>query len=88
MIVTLPTDGTDEQVMRANAWMVKQVLAALGGPRRLAVVGGRSAAGEAVAGRELGDAFAFTRAVYKLLGKEEACRVAAEEKPADLAAWL
>jgi 4-hydroxy-2-oxoheptanedioate aldolase len=28
VIVTLPTDGTDEQVMRANAWMVKQVLAA------------------------------------------------------------
>lgn len=27
VIVTLPTDGTDEQVMRANAWMVKQVLA-------------------------------------------------------------
>jgi 4-hydroxy-2-oxoheptanedioate aldolase len=28
VIVTLPTDGSDEQVMRANAWMVKQVLAA------------------------------------------------------------
>src|ERR671934_910623 len=28
VIVTLPTDGTDEHVMRANAWMVKQVLAA------------------------------------------------------------
>jgi 4-hydroxy-2-oxoheptanedioate aldolase len=27
IIVTLPTDGTDEHVMRANAWMVKQVLA-------------------------------------------------------------
>ncbi|MBM3262591.1 MAG: hypothetical protein FJY97_04085 [candidate division Zixibacteria bacterium] len=27
VIVTLPTDGTDEHVMRANAWMVKQVLA-------------------------------------------------------------
>lgn len=27
VIVTLPTDGTDETVMRANAWMVKQVLA-------------------------------------------------------------
>ena len=27
VIVTLPTDGTDEQTMRANAWMVKQVLA-------------------------------------------------------------
>ena len=27
VIVTLPTDGTDEAVMRANAWMVKQVLA-------------------------------------------------------------
>src|SRR5215475_1738548 len=27
VIVTLPTDGTDEVTMRANAWMVKQVLA-------------------------------------------------------------
>jgi 4-hydroxy-2-oxoheptanedioate aldolase len=27
VIVTLPTDGTDEETMRANAWMVKQVLA-------------------------------------------------------------
>ncbi|MBI3973942.1 MAG: hypothetical protein HY332_21905 [Chloroflexi bacterium] len=27
VIVTLPTDGTSEEVMRANAWMVKQVLA-------------------------------------------------------------
>ena len=27
VICTLPTDGTDENVMRANAWMVKQVLA-------------------------------------------------------------
>ncbi len=27
VICTLPTDGSDEQVMRANAWMVKQVLA-------------------------------------------------------------
>jgi 4-hydroxy-2-oxoheptanedioate aldolase len=27
VITTLPTDGTDEHVMRANAWMVKQVLA-------------------------------------------------------------
>ncbi|HZS51768.1 MAG TPA: aldolase/citrate lyase family protein [Bryobacterales bacterium] len=27
VIVTLPTDGTDEATMRANAWMVKQVLA-------------------------------------------------------------
>lgn len=27
VIVTMPTDGTDEAVMRANAWMVKQVLA-------------------------------------------------------------
>lgn len=28
VIVTLPTDGTDEQVVRANAWMIKQALAA------------------------------------------------------------
>jgi 4-hydroxy-2-oxoheptanedioate aldolase len=28
VIVTLPAEGTDEHVMRANAWMVKQVLAA------------------------------------------------------------
>ncbi len=27
IIVTLPTSGTSEEVMRANAWMVKQVLA-------------------------------------------------------------
>jgi 4-hydroxy-2-oxoheptanedioate aldolase len=27
VIATLPTDGTDEATMRANAWMVKQVLA-------------------------------------------------------------
>ncbi len=27
VIVTLPTEGTSEQVMRANSWMVKQVLA-------------------------------------------------------------
>jgi 4-hydroxy-2-oxoheptanedioate aldolase len=27
VVVTLPTDGTDEHVMRANAWMVKQLLA-------------------------------------------------------------
>ena len=27
VIITIPTDGTDEQVMRANAWMCKQVLA-------------------------------------------------------------
>ena len=27
MIVTLPFDGTDEQVIRTNAWMIKQVLA-------------------------------------------------------------
>jgi 4-hydroxy-2-oxoheptanedioate aldolase len=27
VVVTLPTDGTDEITMRANAWMVKQVLA-------------------------------------------------------------
>ncbi len=27
VIATMPTDGSDEQVMRANAWMVKQVLA-------------------------------------------------------------
>src|SRR5215472_19168522 len=27
VIVTLPTDATDEVTMRANAWMVKQVLA-------------------------------------------------------------
>ncbi len=27
VICTIPTDGTDENVMRANAWMVKQVLA-------------------------------------------------------------
>lgn len=26
VIVTLPTDGINEQVMRANAWMIKQVL--------------------------------------------------------------
>jgi 4-hydroxy-2-oxoheptanedioate aldolase len=28
VIVTLPIDGTDEHVVRANAWMIKQVLAA------------------------------------------------------------
>jgi 4-hydroxy-2-oxoheptanedioate aldolase len=28
VIVTLPMDGTDEQAVRANAWMVKQALAA------------------------------------------------------------
>ncbi len=27
VVTTLPTDGTDENVMRANAWMIKQVLA-------------------------------------------------------------
>lgn len=27
VVVTLPTDGTDETVIRANAWMVKQILA-------------------------------------------------------------
>jgi 4-hydroxy-2-oxoheptanedioate aldolase len=27
VIVTLPTDGTSEEVMRSNAWMLKQVLA-------------------------------------------------------------
>ena len=27
VIVTLPTDGTNESVVRANAWMIKQVLA-------------------------------------------------------------
>lgn len=27
VMVTLPTDGTDETVIRANAWMIKQVLA-------------------------------------------------------------
>ena len=27
MIVTLPTDGTNEDVVRSNAWMIKQVLA-------------------------------------------------------------
>ena len=27
VIITIPTDGTDEQVMRANAWMCKQALA-------------------------------------------------------------
>lgn len=27
VLVTLPTDGTDESVIRANAWMIKQVLA-------------------------------------------------------------
>jgi 4-hydroxy-2-oxoheptanedioate aldolase len=27
IITTLPTDGTDEHVMRANAWMIKQILA-------------------------------------------------------------
>ncbi|HXF62645.1 MAG TPA: aldolase/citrate lyase family protein, partial [Caldilineaceae bacterium] len=27
VIVTLPVDGVDEQTMRANAWMIKQVLA-------------------------------------------------------------
>ena len=27
MITTIPTDGTDEAVVRANAWMCKQVLA-------------------------------------------------------------
>lgn len=27
VITTLPTDGTDENVIRANAWMIKQVLA-------------------------------------------------------------
>ncbi len=27
VITTLPTDGTDEHVIRANAWMIKQVLA-------------------------------------------------------------
>ena len=27
VLVTLPTDGTDEGVIRANAWMIKQVLA-------------------------------------------------------------
>lgn len=27
IVVTLPTDGTDEHVIRANAWMIKQVLA-------------------------------------------------------------
>ena len=27
VITTLPTDGTDESVMRANAWMIKQVMA-------------------------------------------------------------
>src|SRR5919204_4290269 len=27
VIAELPTDGTDEAVMRANAWMIKQVLA-------------------------------------------------------------
>ena len=27
VIVTLPTDGTNENVVRANAWMIKQVLA-------------------------------------------------------------
>ena len=27
VIATIPTDGTDENVMRANAWMIKQVLA-------------------------------------------------------------
>lgn len=27
VVTTLPTDGTDEQTIRANAWMIKQVLA-------------------------------------------------------------
>ena len=36
VIATLPTDGTSEEVMRANAWMVKHLLTA-GRTRSLAV---------------------------------------------------
>jgi hypothetical protein len=46
-------------------------IAALTAPRRLAVLGGVEPNGTAVSGERLADAFAFTRAVYKVAGAED-----------------
>jgi pimeloyl-ACP methyl ester carboxylesterase len=63
-------------------------LAALTAPRRLLVAGGVTPQGKALGEKELGDAFGFTRALYKLVGAEAALGVKEKAMPAEIAAWL
>jgi dienelactone hydrolase len=60
-------------------------LAALAAPRRLVVLGGVSPQGERRALRQLQEAYAFTRDVYRLAKAADRLTVVDEGRPADLA---
>jgi dienelactone hydrolase len=63
-------------------------LAALTAPIRLLIAGGVTPQGKALGEKELGDAFGFTKAMYKLVGAEASLAVKEKATPAEIAAWL
>jgi dienelactone hydrolase len=63
-------------------------LAALAAPHRLIVSGAVSPQGKKLGEKEMGEAFGFTRAVYKLLGAEESLSVRETATSAEMATWL
>jgi dienelactone hydrolase len=63
-------------------------LAALGAPRRLIIAGGVTAQGKKLSGKELQQAYAFSREVYDLCKAGERLSVLDEAKPEDLAGML
>ena len=63
-------------------------LAAPGAPRRLAIAGGVTPQGKKLGGKEIQEAYAFTREVYELYKVGERLSLLEEAKPEELAALL
>jgi hypothetical protein len=63
-------------------------LAALVGPRKVMISGGVTGGGEPLSAAALGEQFAYTRKIYRLLGIEAHLTVADAEPPDDLARRL
>ncbi len=63
-------------------------LAALGAPRRLAIVGGVTPQGKKLGAKEIQKAYAFTREVYELYKVGDRLSLSEEAKPEELAAML
>ena len=83
-------DGMRMALLAPRLFSVGDVpyLAALGAPRRLAIAGGVTPQGKKLGGKEIQEAYAFTREVYELYKVGERLSLLEEAKPEELAALL
>ena len=83
-------DGMRMALLAPRLFSVGDVphLAALGAPRRLVIAGGVTPQGKKLGGKEIQEAYAFTREVYDLYKAGERLSLSEEARPEELAAML